>query len=55
MQVVKNGIIYNVNELQNKWKISTSINNMPIDYEISKNDYATFDELKAYILSCDIF
>lgn len=55
MVIVKNNVNYIVSELQNKWKVSTAINGMPIDYEVSKNDCATFDELKAYILSCDIF
>lgn len=55
MIINKNEKTYNVSELQNKWKVSTIINGMPVDYEVSKNDCTTFNDLKAYVLSCDIF
>mgnify|MGYP007043623883 CR=1 FL=1 len=55
MVIVKNDKNYIISELQNKWKVSTIINGMSVDYEVSKSDCATFDDLKAYVLSCDVF
>lgn len=53
--IVKENTIFTIKELNKKWKISTVKGLIEITYDISKVEYPTFDELKEYILSEEIF
>ncbi|MDR3263682.1 MAG: hypothetical protein LBT30_05160 [Clostridiales bacterium] len=55
MIIIKNEKNYSVFETKTKWKISIVKTELSIDYNISKKDIPTFEALKEYILSEDIF
>lgn len=49
--IEKDGRVLIVQEFNQKWKVSTDKGGLKVSYEISKADYQTFDDLKAYVLS----
>lgn len=55
MVIVKNNKKYKVAELQTKWRIAINMDDMPVDYEISKSDCPNFESLKDYVFNNDIF
>lgn len=53
--IEKDGRVLTVQEFSQKWKVSTDKGGLQVSYDISKADYPTFDDLKAYVLSEPMF
>lgn len=53
--IEKDGRVLTVQEFSQKWKITTDKSGLQVSYDISKADYPTFDDLKAYVLSEAMF
>lgn len=53
--VQKNDKTYTVKECKNHWNISTEIGKLSVSYQVPKDMCATFEELKQYIESENMF
>lgn len=55
MNITKNNQIYKISDSDNKWVAKLDYGNLQATFDIPKNVCKTFDKLKEYILSNDIF
>lgn len=55
MNITKNNQIYKITENDNNWVAKLEYGNLQATFDIPKNMCKTFDELKEYILSSEIF
>ena len=55
MTIEKNGKQYAVRENKASWTISNAIGRVSVAYNVSKKDYPTFDELKAFVETNELF
>lgn len=55
MNIRKKNLVYTVKNLATKWKIETTINGMPIFYNVPKELCSTEYELKKYIIENNMF
>ena len=55
MNIRKKDLVYTVKNLATKWKVETTINGMPIFYNVPKELCSTEYELKKYIIENNMF
>ena len=55
MNIEKNGKIYKIRENTKSWTVSITIGQVDISYNIQKVDCPVYSDLKAYIVSSDLF
>lgn len=53
--IKKGDTVFTVLEFANKWKVNADNGRITLEYNVPKELCATFDELRDYILSNDIF
>lgn len=54
MEIIKNNKVYIIKEFKNVWKVSCE-NAISIEWELSKTDFKTLEEVKKYIISTETF
>ncbi len=55
MVIEKNGKIYTVAELKDKWKVENKNSKLSVAFDVSKELCSTADELREYVLNNDLF
>jgi len=51
MYIEKNGKMYTVSELRDKWTVKADNGKLSVSYDISKELCSTSDELRRYVLN----
>ena len=55
MNIIKGDSVYTVTESRDKWKVSKDSGKLSLSVDVSKELCKTWDELREYVLSNDLF
>ena len=55
MEILKGESAYTVTELKGKWRVSKDSDKLSISVDVPKELCNTWDELREYVLSTDLF